>query len=243
MASSSQIQPTARVDVRAFRRQGFKLLDALVAAYPIDDVATKVLADARTGADGRDISRSLDREWTAAISGASFTVDGADAHVRTFANRFWIDLSITHNGIIYPVNFKAGKGASPDNVGGLRMWRYLILGEPLDSNTHALPRANLSESQLAKKAGELYRSDDPRIAEAVREYFCLHYNTSTGTMSRFGISDLSEDALKLNPKNGAQVKMVAHPAANRTNRESLSFILEKYREYLFKMSEPWRAFS
>lgn len=228
-------------DVRALRARGYALLDELVRAHPLDVLVSRVLGSFAPGSDGRDVALRIEREWSRLIDGASFTLDGSRAKVRVLAGRAWIDFSITHQGIIYPVNFKAGRGRSADNVGGMKVWRYL-LGETIDPHTHDLATARITEVDLAVRAAQASRTRTPIDPDRAREYFCLHYNTATGHTHRFGVSDLSEGALRVNPKNGLQVRMDRASGCGRDTISSQLFIIDRYRDYLRSAAAPYLAF-
>ncbi|OGJ15723.1 hypothetical protein A3K73_04040 [Candidatus Pacearchaeota archaeon RBG_13_36_9] len=189
--------------------------------------------------EGRENAKAIEKDWISRVH-STFNFEGETAKVLTPErdDRFWTDFAIIYKEEFFPFNFKSGVGGTKDNISGLKYLRYLIFYD-LDKeyNLKSITEEKLAKDIIKLKKGEI------SFNETNRDYFCVAYNIRSGNIKIIPISCIKSEDLATNPKNLFQADF--HNAdfeINRTLRESVDFIIEKFIEYNKKRAKPYLSF-
>ncbi len=231
------------LDLPEYRMHGIAMINQLAQEFPFFDIKDQVSANK----EGRIVSLDYEKKWLQTLP-TTWRFDGKKYDLVVPSDqRSWLDLAIaSKNGDLWPINVKVGrKGESNDNIGGKRIFEYILLADKINPKTLAIehpygPMRN--EQQLASKVAELVA--DPQLRpKTMREYFLLHYSHETNQTRALPLSAIKPEQLKVNPKNGLQLAMKrAEYAPGLDMNESWDNIAERYCQYLAAMAAPWIAF-
>jgi hypothetical protein len=220
------------MDRKEYLNLGIKLCNELVKRAPIVPITSHH--------EGRQNSAKIEKNWIKRLP-TSFKFQNKKVKIilPEKDDRSWVDLSLIYdNKIFYPINFKASKGQTADNISGLKYLGFLIFNRV--DKTFNVPRVS-SHSNLAKRIAELIKKRDYDLTN--RDYFCMAYDINNENIRVIPVSSILSEHLKVNPSNIFQAKF--HEAKfdiNRNQKDAINFIIFKYVEYSKKRAEAYRFF-
>lgn len=217
---------------KAYLELGIALCNTLVKLVPIIPF--------KDSYEGRKNAEKIEKDWIKRLP-RSFNYNNKQVKIITpnEDDRSWVDLIFIYDESFFPINFKAGLGETADNISGLKYLGYLLFNGVRED--YSVPGIS-SHKALAKRIIEIKKGVEELNLEN-RDYFCIAYNLENEIIKVIPISCMNEEDLIVNPSNVFQANF--HTASfdiNRTQKDSIDFIINKYIEYAKKKADAYILF-